>query len=494
MDLQQNIRQLLTEIGPGLRISSSPYDTAWVARLAEIGEPIGEKALDWLRSHQLADGSWGAKNPRYFHDRVICTLAAMTALVRRGEAQDHRRWQRALLSMDKIVHGLEADPAGETVGFEMLVPTLLAEASDLGILQAGQNNSLWQLSERLSYYREAKLSKLPGGKITRFVTVAFSAEMVGLGGLHLLDLENLQEVNGSVACSPAATAFFTLYVGQENPKAIRYLHQVSANGGVPYVAPIDVFELTWTLWSLSLIDSLDSELLALCQPHLDVLETTWQPGKGIAALTELSLLDGDDTALTFEVLTRYGRSVDLEGVLNYEKDDHFRCYGLEANPSISTNIHVLGALRQAGLGVQHPSVSKALQFLQRVQTIQTFWFDKWHASPYYPTAHAIIACAGYADELLEDAAYWILMTQNEDGSWGYYLPTAEETAYCLQALVLWRRAGHPVPDDVLKRGSRWLAEHAELPYPPLWIGKCLYCPELVVRAAVLGALALVAQE
>jgi hypothetical protein len=29
------------------------------------------------------------------------------------------------------------------------------------------------------------------------------------------------------------------------------------------------------------------------------------------------------------------------------------------------------------------------------------------------------------------------------------------------------------------------------PYPPLWIGKCLYSPQLVVRSAAISALALV---
>jgi hypothetical protein len=51
-----------------------------------------------------------------------------------------------------------------------------------------------------------------------------------------------------------------------------------------------------------------------------------------------------------------------------------------------------------------------------------------------------------------------------------------------------------VPNDVLKQGALWLADHALPPYPPLWIGKCLYCPELVVQSAILSALALVGQE
>jgi len=119
-----------------------------------------------------------------------------------------------------------------------------------------------------------------------------------------------------------------------------------------------------------------------------------------------------------------------------------------------------------------------------------FWFDKWHASPFYPTAHAVIHCAGLDDGLVDDAVYWILSTQNSDGSWGYYMPTAEETAYCLQALIIWRRHGHLVPYAVIKQAATWLADHWEGPYPPLWIGKALYCPTLVVRSAILSALIL----
>ena len=58
--LKSQIKDLLCEMGPGKQITPSAYDTAWVARLAEIGEPIGEDALEWLRSNQLEDGSWGA--------------------------------------------------------------------------------------------------------------------------------------------------------------------------------------------------------------------------------------------------------------------------------------------------------------------------------------------------------------------------------------------------------------------------------------------------
>ncbi|NIV36379.1 MAG: cyclase, partial [Anaerolineae bacterium] len=470
MDLRESVRQLLREIGAN-RITRSAYDTAWVARLSELDSPLGEQALDWLRTHQLGDGSWGAEEPRYYHGRLVCTLAAMIALARRGDARDRVRLRRAHLALEAATKGLRADPAGETVGFEMIVPTLLAEAKDLGIIQnpGGGDGLLGQLVLR----RAAKLATLPTGVVNSTVTAAFSAEMVGPEGLQLLDAENLQQANGSVVYSPAATAFFALHVRRRDPAALAYLRQVAVDGAVPYVAPIEIFERAWPLWNLALVGSLDDETLALCQPHLDFLAEEWKPGEGIASAAGLTLVDGDDTSLTYDVLVRFSRSVDLDGVLSYGGNGHFLCYPLEANPSVSTNVHVLGALRQAGLGSGDPLVQKVLRFLGQRQIRRLFWFDKWHASPYYPTAHAVIACAGYEDGLVGDSVRWIVETQHGDGSWGYYMPTAEETAYCLQALIVWRRHGGLVPAGVLRRGGAWLAERARPPYPPLWIGKCL---------------------
>jgi halimadienyl-diphosphate synthase len=488
-EIHHHIQQLLQQIGTGW-MSNTAYDTAWIARLAELEPEMAEDALEWLRRHQLPDGSWGTGYLRYHHDRLICTLAAMTALAKYGRPEDRQRCQRAQLALKPLANGLLADPPGATIGFEMIVPTLLNEAKALDLVDGYENDVL----NRLSHYRAAKLAALPGGMINRFVTVAFSVEMAGPDELRLLDTERLQEANGSVGHSPSATAYFALHVNPGDTDALAYLRQVmTGSGGVPDVAPFDVFEQAWTLWNVALLGTLDDETLALCQPHLDFLRKAWKPDSGIGHALGYTPKDGDDTGLVFEVLTHFSSEINLDAVLNYEEDDHYRCYELEANPSISTNIHILGALRKAGLPVKHPAVQKVIHYLERVQTIRLFWFDKWHASPYYPTAHVVITAAGYADELLDNAVYWLIETQNEDGSWGFYIPTAEETAYCLQALVIWKRSGHPVPDGVLERGAAWLLAHMDDPLPPLWIGKCLYCPVYVVRSAVLSALMLVAQ-
>ncbi len=150
-----------------------------------------------------------------------------------------------------------------------------------------------------------------------------------------------------------------------------------------------------------------------------------------------SVLDGDVTGLVFGVLKQAGSEVDINALLNYEADDHFRCYALEANPSTSVHAHILGSLRRAGLPADALPIQKILGFLQRSKNSSGYWFDKWHLSPYYVTCHIIIASSNYSNQLVLQSVDWILATQNSDGSWGTQLPTAEETAYCVQALWVW---------------------------------------------------------
>jgi halimadienyl-diphosphate synthase len=474
-------------------INSSAYDTAWIARLGELDTGLAQNAIEWLRWNQLPDGSWGASWPVYYHDRFVCTLSALVALAKCEVDSADLHLDKARDSLETSAHRLGFDAAGISGAFEVLVPTLLSEAAGLGLVSEYND-----LVRDLTRVRAAKLRKV--SKIDRNITPAFSIEMVGPSGIDLLDVDNLQEENGSVGCSPSATAFFALHVRRGDTSALAYLRDVAANddGGVPYVAPIDVFEYAWTLRSLALLGAgaLDEETLALCEPVLDFLQAAWTPGEGIASVAGLGFKDGDATSCTFDALASFGRAVDIEAVLHYEEHDHFRCYALEPQLSVSTNIHALSALRAAGCGKEHPAVQKTLRFLWRTRTKDALWLDKWHLSPYYPTSHAVIAMAGYEDGLASqmggDAVGWIQATQNADGSWGFYgRPTAEETAYVLQALATWKRSGKQVQRHVLENGATWLVDRAELPYAPMWIGKCLYCPELVVRAAILSAVAMV---
>jgi hypothetical protein len=262
---------------------------------------------------------------------------------------------------------------------------------------------------------------------------------------------------------------------------------------MPNVAPFDNFEVGWILWNLAMTnpDVANNPFIA---KHIHFLRNSWQPGRGAAFGAGYSVPDGDTSGIVFEALKQYGVSLDIDAILSYELNEYFQCLALEANPSTSTNAHILGALRRAGLPYDAPPVKKALGFLERSRTSSGFWFDKWHLSPYYVTCHVIIGCSNYAPEVILKAVDWILETQAEDGSWGIKMSTAEETAYCIQALWAWQQSqtdhGLSKVSIAIKKALPWLKDHAQPPYFPLWIGKGLYCPENVIRSAILSALVL----
>jgi halimadienyl-diphosphate synthase len=495
MNIEEEIQKLLKEIGTG-KMSSTPYDTAWVARLRDIDSNLSNQALQWICDNQLPDGSWGTEQPMYYHDRVICTLSAMIALTYRGRrAQDKLQIQKGLEALSNIAagatEGLRADPNGASVGFEVIVPTLVAEAERLGLISQHKESILG----KLSHLREIKMDKLKGIKISKFVTVAHSSEMTGKDKINLLDIENLQEINGSVGNSPSATAHFILYAKPGDSSALTYLYSLVNNGdrGFPTLSPIEIFEKVWVLWNITLTSlyKTNKQIKALCDSHLDYLEKHWKPGKGLGFSKYFSLTDGDDTSVGYEILSKCGRNPELNAVLQYEEEHWFRCFHLEANPSVDVNIHALGALRQADYDKNHPTIKKIISFIRSMRQPGNFWFDKWHVSPYYTTAHLVILARGYDDSLCQESVDWILRTQKSDGSWGFYkFSTAEETAYCLQALIIWERHGGKIRKGAIEQAKVWLSHNYKAPYPPLWIDKSLYCPETLVRASILSALAL----
>ena len=481
--------ELLKALGPGY-MASTAYDTAWMARLGEIDTNLYTNALEWICNNQLQDGSWGAKDIYYYHDRVISTLSAMIALTYRGRRSgDKKQIENGLLALERITdnatHGLSTTPSGPTVGFELITPTLVAEAERLGIIKKQGDRILG----RLKKLREIKMNKLVGVKINRQITAVFSAEMAGFDSMNLLDTENLQEPNGSLGCSPSSTAYFAQYIKPGDSKALAYLQNIANEGGAPNFAPFDIFERCWVLWNFSLLEDLSTEEMELIHQNINYLKERWVPKIGIGFATDCQLYDSDDTSVMQRILLRFGHKPDLEAILSYEEDEYFRCVQHEASPSVGVNIHILGALKLSGFEKEHPSIQKIIKFLHKARNNRGYWFDKWHASPYYITSHIVIECLEYDQELCQDAINWMLMTQNPDGSWGYFgFPTAEETAFCIQALKIWHKNGNTLPKGRIQMAMSWLSAHREPPYPWMWIAKTLYYPELIIQSSIITAL------
>ena len=132
MDLKARARALVS--GLGGRMNASPYDIAWLARLpSDHGSGARwPDLLDWLLDHQWMDGSWGGAIP-YFHDRILCTLMAIIALSERApRARAVKAIRRGERYIWRHFHYLHHDPV-ELVGFELIFPTLLAQARTLGL-------------------------------------------------------------------------------------------------------------------------------------------------------------------------------------------------------------------------------------------------------------------------------------------------------------------------------------------------------------------------
>ncbi|MFQ5612284.1 MAG: hypothetical protein ACE5H9_09150 [Anaerolineae bacterium] len=470
-------------------ISTSAYDTGWLAWLMPA-------ARDWLGEAQRPDGSWGAEL-EYYHDRVLSTLSAINALAATStNGHDARRIERGIKYLGRAARRLSRDPT-ETVGFELLAPSLLTVGLGLGL-------ALGEVADALQPYERIRRQKLvlipPEMLYSPQATVPHSLEFVGFDNLDHSAVAQLRFANGSIHCSPAATAFCEI-AGARSPAGQGYLSALLEDyrGAAPTLAPFDGFEITWSLLPLYLVADL-RQFKPLMPGLLQKLEGGWR-AEG-AGMTREFPTDLDSTTVAFSLLSSLGQTPDPTVLEVFEEAEHFRCYRFERNISLDAHSHLVMTLRQLPDFPRRDNLLlKAINVLSRYLQ-SDFISDKWHVSPYYSTAHVVIALSGLVDDLIEDQIYWLCHTQQPDGSWTFYpgfRPAAvEETACALLGLLFVKKHGGPAPgilDDIIKRGMEYLSAHYDdhRALPDLWVGKVLYHPFHVTRAAFLATFELYRQ-
>src|SRR5215204_459157 len=283
-------------------IQPTDYDTCWVAGLTN---PDGSVAypdlLGQLLERQRPDGSWGGTIP-YAHDRLLTTLAIVLLLHRFGRRQrDHAQRLAGERYIWQHARRLRYE-AHRTVGFEMILPTLLSEAYELGV------NLPYAQLRNYERERTRKLSILPTQRLFEVRTSAlFSleafADEIDVEGATGLLLED-----GSMATSPSATAFLLSQVPDWRSRftrSVRYLEELMLryDAGLPPIAPCDVFVRAWPMYYLY-----HGNLLAghteLVKANCAYLLSHWGP-EGLG-WSSTGLPESDDTAMTLLALRRAG--------------------------------------------------------------------------------------------------------------------------------------------------------------------------------------------
>jgi halimadienyl-diphosphate synthase len=464
-------------------MSGSVYDMAWLAWLIP-------EAHDRLCGTQHPDGSWGA-DLEYYHDRVICTLAAINALA--ATSTNHHeihQIERGIKYLERATRFLPLDPT-ETVGFELLAPSLVKIGKGLG-LRLGRVAKLLEPYEAIC---RQKLSLIPPAMLYgKKSTVPHSLEFVGFDSLDRTAVAAVRFANGSIHNSPAATAFCEV-AGASSTAGRDYLTSTMAYyaGGAPNLAPFEWYEINWALMHLALVEDLN-QFGELVRPLLEKIRAGWGP-EGIG-LGEEFPVDLDNTAAAYTLLSKAGIAVDHAVFKAFEEADHFHCFRFERNISLDVHTRLVMALRQApDFPGRDDMLLKAINILSRY-TLSGLVTDKWHASPYYSTAHAVIALCGLADSMIEGQIYWLQDSQQKNGSWTYYpnfKPAAmEESAYALLALLVVQKQKGSVSPDVIKRGMDYLTKYYQdhQALPALWVDKGLYHPMHITRAIFLAVFAL----
>jgi halimadienyl-diphosphate synthase len=481
---------------PNGQVGASEYETGRLVALAPwlAGH---DRRVAYLVRAQHHNGGWGRPDGY----GLIPTLSATDALLAAGATGPARRGLDRLWQM---LAGAQQD-LPDLPASDIVVPALVDS-----IGPRIPDGAPLPLPARMDRGRLELVRGLIRAGAPVDLKLAHAFEVCGplARGSRAVGLSTV----GSIGASPAATA---AWLGSDPPAAghpaRNFLEAVARRlgGQAPCTLPIATFERAWVLATLCRAGLL---VHPPSGPAADlVTDLTVGLDRGALATAPGLPPDADTTSVALYAVARLGRPCRLDVLSPFAGEVHFSTWPGEQGESSSVNAHVLeavGASVAAGGSAWPPSggmVAALVTWLIEQQRIDGSWFDRWHASPYYATLSAATALHQYARTAgaaaVQRAVEWVLRTQNEDGSWGRWSGTAEETAYALQTVALTSTDGVD-RTLTLRRGLAYLVDTApglasgdgrssEDDLPPLWHDKDLYTPLAIVRASVLAAIDLV---
>ncbi|MFC8074141.1 prenyltransferase/squalene oxidase repeat-containing protein [Streptomyces sp. NPDC057307] len=481
-------------------VRPSLYETARVISAAPW-LPGEQRRIAYLLNEQAPDGTWGEGPERY---RLLPTLSgveAALAVLRRGTMPEETT-RRLAKAVDRGLAALRALPTAgpwpDTAAAEILVPSLvtkihqqLTHVRDDGMSVVGgwrpgpapalprgydrgapeyvarRYTSAGSLPVKLHHTFEGVAEYIPGALIP--------------DGPDLLGSSPAATAARAAALSPVPAAGT---VAALDAVAQRY------SGLFPEAAPILVFERLWVAAALA-----GAELPAASLPTVRGWADDLYDPRGVRGAPGL-MTDADDTAMAILVSSLVGLEHTPDPLDLFHNGSHYDCYIGEDTGSVTANAHALQALgsyvsRHPGTRhVYGPRTEKLRDWLVGQQRPEGPWPDKWHASPYYATARCVAALArhggDHASAAVATAVAWTVETQRDDGSWGIWGGTTEETAYAAQ-ILLSTTDHQPRHARALHRAETYLNDRAGSGHhPALWHDKTLYAPGAMIGAEILA--------
>lgn len=483
-----------TDVEPDLMGLTSIY----IHLLSNLGinKPGKRRAVDYLVSSQLPDGSWGTK--------VMSTYLAAWALERSGMSPSSQTLQKAYDYLQQRGESVEDADAYYQFFYAL----------------AGRYS--WRDLDDPLIVGDLELDKaMETQPETKKINVSIMPLAIAIGTLGLLDTKGgtsreqrqtlrkaetlmLQEQwsSGSWFGSETHTVLtlMALYeLGHEKNeepivRGLQFLEDLQFEDGSMPMFKLPIWETGLVLMALE-ASGLDMDREEIKRAR-DWLLDSRNPAGGWAYTAKKGIPDVDDTSFPILALLRHEPAVADEqvafvfslqnqdgGWATFTRDHclqhqyvkwmpEWALFDVFSDPSApDTTAHALHALGQAGYTVEDERVRKAVDFLQRVQFDNGAWFAMWGVPYLYGTGAVLVGLEAVGADMeapyVQKSVEWLQSLQNADGGWGEPTKTrdgpeyagltsestASQTAWVLSGLLA---AGIPPESEVIERGISYL--------------------------------------
>jgi hypothetical protein len=501
MNQQQAIvQQFYNEILPNLmrknglgEVGFTYYDTCQVYKYCPPSQHNLTTFLQWLVKQQKTDGGWHVETER-IDFRLIATLAALTLLIKNNEHGDYEQ---------VINHAKQycVDNKG-----------CLENFSDLGDMAVAFELIVVKLIEEIDFGSELTLSKELVGQYKKYRYALSNKSHYKDKYLHCIEAWHSGQVsndwlkpNGSVVCTPSATAYWIHQKIQESELTTQdlqliedakvYLQQsqvlVEQDTVVlyPNAYPMPNFDVSFTL-QFMMLSGLSKE------PSIQPLYVQWCQklhemvgDKPICIYKDYFPADCDDTACCYSVFVDQKLPFNAKNIEIFDKESYFITFEDEFQTSISATCRAVFLYQQMGR-----DVSKYQQYIVSKQHKDGYWRDKWHLSRLYTTfLSTLVLDSVEHEESLRRAVRYIVHSQTEEGGWHGYNSNACESAeaiFCLHNYLSRSNNNNvEMKEEILEcmeKAKKYFNSNTTA-VPTLWIDKDGYSMPVLDKAITLCA-------